>query len=252
MVLLLVSLLLSAFPQATAAPDSAKIWEGREAQFEEFLRTATVLKIEAIPIGVTKPQRAYVEPGGLCESFAWKVLPPGIHKGFWDSYKSEVAAYELDKVLGLGMVPVTVERRIKSDTGAAVLWLKGVRSWEEALRAPKAASWNRNVVRMKMWDNLVGNSDRNKGNILVDHAGNFFFIDHSRAFTTEKKLYQKLENIDMELWNRMLALDVDTVKAAIGKWVGKGEIKAVLQRRDKMKKEIDAILAARGDAAVLK
>lgn len=252
MVLLLCSLLLLAFPQATAAPESAKIWEGREAQFEEFLRTATVLKIEAIPIGVTKPQRAYVEPGGLCESFAWKVLPPGIHKGFWDSYKSEVAAYELDKALGLGMVPVTVERRIKSDTGAAVLWLKGVRSWEEALRAPKSASWSRNVVRMKMWDNLVGNSDRNKGNILVDHAGNFFLIDHSRAFTTEKKLYQQLENIDMELWNRMLALEAETLKAAIGKWVGNGEIKAILQRRERMKKEIDAILAKRGDAAILK
>jgi hypothetical protein len=252
MVLLLVSLLLSAFPQATAAPDSAKIWEGREAQFEEFLRTAPVLKVVDVPIGVTKPRRAYVEPGGLCESFAWKTLPPGFHKGFWDSYKSEVAAYELDKLLGLGMVPVTVERRIKSDTGAAVLWLSGVRTWQEALRAPKTSKWTRNVVRMKMWDNLVGNSDRNKGNLLVDYAGNLFLIDHSRAFTTEKKLYQEIETVDIELWDRMLALDAETLKAAIGKWVGNGGIKAILQRREKMKKEIDAILARRGDAAIVK
>lgn len=251
-VLLLVSLLLGAVPQAADTPVSAKIWEGREAEFEQFLRTAPVVKIEDVPIGVTKPRRAYVEPGGLCESFAWKVLPPGIHKGFWDSYKSEIAAYELDKTLGLGMVPVTVERRIKGDIGAAVLWLKGVRSWEEALRAPKAPSWNRNIVRMKMWDNLVGNSDRNKGNLLVDHVGNLFLIDHSRAFSVDKKLHQKLENIDMELWNRMLALDFDTVKAAIGKWVGNQEIRAVLQRRDRMKKEIDGILAKRGEAAILK
>jgi hypothetical protein len=252
MVLLLISLLLLAVPQAVEAPPSAKIWEGREAEFEQFLRTAPVVKVEEVPIGVTKPRRAYVEGGGLCESFAWKVLPPGIHKGFWDSYKSEIAAYELDKLLRLGMVPVTVERRIKGDTGAAILWVKNVRSWEEALRSPKAPSWNRNVVRMKMWDNLVGNSDRNKGNLLVDYGGNFFLIDHSRAFTGEKKLYQKLENIDMGLWNRMLALDFETVKAAIGPWVGNGEIKAMLQRRDKMKKEIDAILAKRGEAAILK
>ena len=251
MVLLLISLLL-AVPQAAEAPASSKTWEGREAEFEQFLRTAPIVKVEEVPIGVTKPRRAYVEPGGLCESFAWKVLPPGIHKGFWDSYKSEIAAYELDKVLGLGMVPVTVERRIKGDIGAAVLWVKNVRSWEEALRAPKAPSWNRNVVRMKMWDNLVGNNDRNKGNLLVDYTGNLFLIDHSRAFTGEKKLSQKLENIDMELWNRMLALDFDTVKAAIGKWVGNHEIRALLQRRDKMKKEIDRILVTRGEAAILK
>jgi hypothetical protein len=127
-----------------------------------------------------------------------------------------------------------------------------VRTWEEALRSPKAPSWNRNVVRMKLWDNLVGNSDRNKGNLFVDFTGNLFLIDHSRAFTRDKKLLQKLENIDMELWQRMLALDLETLKATIGTWVGNGELKAILQRRDRMKKEIDAILATRGDAAILK
>lgn len=254
MVLLLCSLLLVAFPQDTAAPaaESAKIWEGREAEFEAYLRTAVVTKIEAVPIGVTAPRRAFLEPGGLCESFAWKVLPPGIHKGFWDSYKSEIAAYELDKVVGLGMVPPTVEREVKSDRGAAVLWLKGVRSWEEALRSPKTSKWTRNVVRMKMWDNLVGNPDRNKGNLLVDYTGDLFLIDHSRAFTSEKKLYQQLENIDMELWKKMLTLDLPTLKERIGKWVGNGEMKAILARRDKMQKEIDAILAKRGDAAIVK
>jgi hypothetical protein len=251
MILLLVSLLV-ALPQAADAPQSSKVWEGREAEFEACLRTAPIAKLEDVPIGVTKPKRAYVGPGEPCDSFAWKPLPPGIHKGFWDSYKSEIAAYELDKMLGLGMVPPTVERRIDGNRGAAVLWIHNVRSWEEALRAPKAPSWNRNVVRMKLWDNLVGNSDRNKGNLFVDYTGNLFLIDHSRAFTREKKLYQQLENIDMELWQRMLALDLDTLKTAIGTWVGTGELKAMLQRRDRMKKEIDAILAKRGEAAIVK
>jgi hypothetical protein len=255
MVLLLCSLLLLAIPQEPAAPaaaESAKIWEGRETEFEAFLRTAEVIKIDKVPIGVTAPRRAFVEPGGLCESFAWKVLPPGIHKGFWDSYKSEIAAYELDKALQLGMVPPTVERELKNERGAAVLWLKGVRSWEEALRSPKTSKWTRNVVRMKMWDNLVGNPDRNKGNLLVDYTGDLFLIDHSRAFTSEKKLYQQLENIDMELWAKMLTLDLPTLQARIGKWVGNGELKAMLARRDKMKKEIETILAKRGDVAIVK
>jgi hypothetical protein len=250
--LLLVALLLLGIAQEATAPVSSNTWAGREAEFEAFLKSAPVVKFEDVPIGVTKPKRGYFEPGGLCESFAWKTLPPGIHKGYWDSYKSEIAAYELDKHMRLGMVPVTVERRIKGDRGAAVVWVKNVRSWEEALRAPKAASWNRNVVRMKLWDNLVGNSDRNKGNILVDYVGNFYFIDHSRAFTSEKKLYQQIENIDMELWERMLALDFDTLKAVIGEWVGNGEIRALLSRRDRMKKEIDTILAKRGEAAMVR
>jgi Phosphatidylinositol 3- and 4-kinase len=253
MLFLLCSLLLLVLPQETApAAVSANIWEGREPEFEQFLKTARVVKIEDVPIGVTKPRRAYVEPGGLCESFAWKTLYPGVHKGHWDSYKSEIAAYELDKHIGLGMVPVTVQRKVKSDEGAAIIWLKGVRSWEEALRSPKTSKWTRNVVRMKMWDNLVGNPDRNKGNLLVDYAGNLFLIDHSRAFTSDRKLFHDLEKIDMELWNKMLALDFPTLKEWIGEWVGNGELRAILQRRDKMQKEIAAVLAKEGDLAIVK
>ena len=237
----------------TSAAVSAKVWTGREAEFENCLRTAKVLKVEAVPIGVTKPMRAFTEPGSICESFAWKALRPGIHKGFWDSYKSEIAAYELDKMVGLGMIPPIVEREVENERGAAVLWLNGVHSWEEALRRPKASSWTRNVVRMKMWDNLVGNTDRNKGNILADETGELFLIDHSRAFISDKKLPAALEAyVDRELWEKMQALTFESLKERIGKWVGNGEIRAMLARRDRMKKDIDAIVAARGDHAYVR
>ena len=252
MLAVITALLLLWIPQADVAT-SANVWKGREAEFEQCLRTAKVLKVEAIPIGVTKPTRAYTEPGSMCESFAWKPLRPGIHKGFWDSYKSEIAAYELDKMMGLGMVPPIVERDVQHERGAAVLWLKGVHSWEEALRKPKAPTWTRNVVRMKMWDNLVGNADRNKGNILVDQAGDLYLIDHSRAFIADKKLPSKLESyVDRELWEKMQALTYEALKERIGQWVGNGEIRAMLSRRDKMAKEVEAMVAKRGDHAWVK
>jgi hypothetical protein len=34
-----------------------------------------------------------------------KSIKPGRHKGFWESDKSEIAVYELDKLLDLKMVP---------------------------------------------------------------------------------------------------------------------------------------------------
>jgi hypothetical protein len=30
-----------------------------------------------------------------------KDLPPGIRSGFWESYESEIATYEVDRLLGL-------------------------------------------------------------------------------------------------------------------------------------------------------
>ena len=57
---------------------------------------------------------------------AWRTLPPGIYRGFRESYKSEIAAYELDKLLKMDMVPPTVERQIDGSNGAAQQWVEHV------------------------------------------------------------------------------------------------------------------------------
>lgn len=244
----LVALLLLAIPQAADKAVCANIWQGRNAEIEEFLRTAKVHKLADIPIGVTRPRRAYLAPGGPAASFAWKALRPSTQNGYFESYKSEVAAYEMDKLLGLNMVPVVVERVVDGDTGAAVLWLEGVRSWETVLPLPKPASWNQELARMKMFDDLIGNSDRNKGNLLVDSEWHLYLIDHSRAFVSDSKLPQELQTIDKRLWERMLALDEPSLKAGMGRSLDSRQIQAVLRRRDAMKKKIDALVAKQGTA----
>ncbi len=87
--------------------------------------------MEDIPVGVTKPRRAYLAPGGLTDRMAWKTIRPGIYSGYWESYKSEIAAYELDKLLGLEMIPPTVERRVQGDLGAAVMWVSPIKSFKD-------------------------------------------------------------------------------------------------------------------------
>lgn len=245
----LVPLLLSLLLQSPAQPAAcANVWQNRAGEFEEYLRTAKIERIADIPIGVTRPRRAYLASGGLASSFAWKPLKPGFQHGYFESYKSEIAAYELDKLLGLNMVPVVVERRIDSDLGAAVLWLDGVRSWEAVLPLPKPATWDRQIARMKLVDDLIGNSDRNKGNLLVDADWHIYLIDHSRAFATEVKLPQELQNIDRRLWERMLSLDEAGLKTSMGQWLDARQIQALLRRRDAMKKKIDALAAKHGDS----
>ena len=242
----------SPVPASSTAPvsNSSKIWEGRNAEFEEFLRTAEFRKVEDVPIGVTRPQRGFFDPGGLVASAAWKLLPPGRPHGYWESYKSEIAAYELDKLLGLGMVPPAVEKRVRGERGAAVLWVEGVQSWKAVENAPKPPKWNREAVRMKMFDNLIGNIDRNAGNLLVDGDWNLYLIDHSRAFVSDTKLKVEMVRIDKGVWDKMLALDEPTLTVALGKWLDRGAIRAMLKRRDEMKKVIDKLLKTGTEALV--
>ena len=243
----------AAAPQVQAVQGtSAKIWQGRNAEFEEFLRQAPFIKITDVPIGVTRPKRGYFPTGGLVESAAWKLLPPGRPNGYWESYRSEIAAYELDKALGMDMVPPAVEKRVEGERGAAVLWVKPVRPWKEVEHLPKPEKWNRQAVRMKMFDNLIHNPDRNAGNLIVDDDWNLYLIDHSRAFITERKLPFTMVRVDAELWDKMLALDEPGLVSAVGTWIDRGSIRAMLRRRDAMKVTIDDIVKRVGPQAYVK
>ena len=246
MLLSWLAVALSLLLQAPAPKACANVWQGHASEIEAFLKTAKIEKVAELPIGVTRPRRAYVVPGGIAASFAWKPLKPGVQSGYFESYKSEVAAYELDKLLGLNMVPVVVEREVQNESGAAVLWLEGVRSWETVLSLPKPASWNRELARMKMFDNLISNGDRNKGNLLVDDDWHLYLIDHSRAFVADLKLPQELQTIDRALWEKMLSLDEVSLATTLGTWLDGRQRGALLRRRDAMKKKIDALVAKNG------
>ncbi len=242
--------------QAPAAA-SAKTWADHTKEIEAYLRSADVVSMEDVSVGVTHPRRAQLAPGGPVSEIAWKALKPGRYQGYWESYKSEIAAYELDKLLALGMVPPTVEKRIKGEVGAAVMWVTPTRSFfelggvpgQKGVKGPsprEIPSWTKQLARAKMFDNLIGNIDPNLGNWLVDPAWNIILVDHSRAFTTTKDLYHQLQYIDGPLWENIQALDEASLNAALGQWLDRGEISAILQRRAKMAPVVEKLLKTSG------
>jgi hypothetical protein len=244
-----------AAPQAGPEGASSKAWLGRAAEYEAFVKQAEVVRMEALPVGVTKPIRCYFAPGGLVESMVLKSIKPGRQTGYWESYKSEMAAYELDKLVDLQMIPPTVEKRVKGDLGAAVMWVDSVKSFKEMGGPPTpppahADSWNRQMAKAKMFDNLINNRDPNLGNWLVDPAWNLILIDHTRAFAPGKAMVHKMNRIEKGLWQRMLVLELASLKPALDPYLDGGQIKDILGRRDKMKTEIDKMIAARGEADV--
>ena len=237
---------------AIPAPEPGKcsLWTGHEAAIESFLVDAKILKMESVPIGVTKPQRARLENGA---SFAWKAIRPGYSKGFMESYKAEIAAYKMDRMLGMNMVPPIVERRIDNIAGAAVYWVENVRGWsvEKPPQGPEPG-WSIQLTRMKMFDLLIANIDRNQGNLIYDADWHLFLIDHSRAFINKKDLKNlaPLGRVDRVLWEKMAALTLEDLDRGLDKWVGDNEKKAILIRRDLMAKSIQELVAKRGEKSV--
>jgi hypothetical protein len=239
---------------AIPVPEPGKcsiIWNGHEAEIEQLLATGKVGKLEAVPIGVTKPQRGTFENSPL--RFAWKPLTPGYSKGFMESYKAEIAAYKLDRMLDLNMVPPIVERNMGGKNGAAVLWIENTKGWsvEKPPQGPEP-QWSIQLTRMKMFDLLIANIDRNQGNLIYDSDWHLFLIDHSRAFTGKKDLkgLTPLGRVHRPLWEKMAALTLEDLDKGLDKWVGNNEKKAILQRRDLMAKTIATMVAKSGEKFV--
>jgi hypothetical protein len=231
---------------------SAKTWVGHGAEIERHLQSAEIVRMEAIGTGVTKPQRAHLAPATPFESLVWKPLAPGMRGGYQESYKSEIAAYELDKLLMMNMVPPAVERRINGDAGAAIMWLDGTKSVKETGgKVPTGPQFGRPLRVMQMFDNLIGNADRNAGNILVDGANNVILIDHSRAFIAGDKLPWKFERVDSELWAKFKTLTSQQLKTSLGQWLDDEAIRGMIERRDRMVREVDKLTAKKGAAAVV-
>jgi hypothetical protein len=226
--------------QPASLPDvGSKIWIGRHLEMEEYLRTADCDRIEVI-----KPSyaaRCTFKPGGPIYRMAWRA--PGPNRGFHESYKTEIAAYELDKLLKMDMVPPTVERRLQGNDGAAQLWVENVVDAKADVSPvePYRTVWQDQIVVMTMFDNLIGNRDRNRGNMLRDPALNLILIDHSRAFGTDPNLAQKMYRVDEKFWAKIESLTRNQLDAVLASLLDERQIAAILERRDRMKAEIKSL-----------
>ena len=126
----------------------AKIWVDRYQEIEEYLRTGECVSIEVL--GPDRLRRCTLRPGGLAARMAWISVAPGIYRGFWESYKANIAAYEIDRLLKMDMVPPTVERQLQGNKGAATLWVENIVDLAKAASPDEAnrAGWEKQLVQM--------------------------------------------------------------------------------------------------------
>jgi len=159
----------------------------------------------------------------------------------------------MDRLLGMNMVPPIVERVINGRNGAAIMWVENTRPWsiEKPPQGPEPG-WSKQLTRMKMFDLLIANIDRNQGNLIYDADWHLILIDHSRGFIGKKNLkgIAPIGRVDRQLWEKMQALTLESLETGLGKLVSTNDKKAILIRRDLMAKQIAELVAKRGENSV--
>lgn len=238
------------------------------AEKAHFLATARIVSSTDLPKGVTKPRRVTLSDGTLTHDAVFSTIDERIpimrfkngktELDFVDSYKYSIAAYRVAVLLGLDeMVPVTVEREWRNERGALSWWIDA--KWDEEERRkqklppPDPIEWQRQTSRMRVFEQLLADTDRNLGNMLIGEDWKIWMIDFTRAFrrTRELPAPQTLTRCDRQLLDRLRSLTREGLLDAARPYIGGSEIDALLARRDLIVARFEELVARRGDAAVL-
>jgi hypothetical protein len=249
-----------------ASDGNALVFQDDE-QVLEFLRTAKVFSMREVGQGINNPRKVVLEKDGLRLHAIFRDVDEEKNMAnfaggrreifFRDSYIFEVAAYRLSKLLGLDNVPPAVKRRINGEDGSLQLWIE--KAFRETDRQKKkikpedVIQWNRQVQNMHVFDNLIYNTDRNMGNILIDPHWKLWMIDHSRAFRRNTELLDanRIVVCERALFEKLLQLNEATLKETLRDYLRSYEIEAILKRRDKLVAHIRSVIAERGEEKVL-
>ncbi len=257
--------LMSAAAVQTSDPNSADLCN-EDAEF--FLSTAEVVNREKVDIGISRPERFTLSDGVMRRDALWKSIEEYSPQqkmangqkelSFRDSWRSEVAAYRLSLLLGLDLVPATIERRIDGQKGSLQLWLERsiteVERKQQGLHAPDVEEWNRQIATVRLFHQLIHDTDFNNiNNLLVTDDFRVWVIDSSRSFNLERELRNEhaLRRFSTSLLDRLRELDEATLLAELKAWLSKAQIQALLERRDRILELAERRVEELGEAAVL-
>jgi hypothetical protein len=252
-------------PLALTRADDAGL---TKEQIKVFLQTAQVINKKPSSKGVTHPWRLTLSDGTITHDASFQ--PVDEHKSemklesgkvefsFVDSYKYNIAAYQLSELIGLDyMLPVYVERKWEGKTGSLSWWLPV--KMDEADRAakkipaPDPDKWNKQMYRIRVFDELVYDTDPNLTNVLIGEDWTVWRVDFSRAFRTSKDLRdpKDLVKCDRQLFEKLKALTADEVAEKTKRYLTKAEVNGVMVRRDKIVATFQTLIAQKGEKDVL-
>ncbi len=257
-----------------AASAGSHVWldvEGKPLPFQsdaetlEFLRSAKVVEDKGIPQGITGPRKLLLEKDGVRAHAVWRrvdeekriaEMAMGMQLFFRDSYIFEPAAYELSEMLGMHVVPPAVLRKYNGESGSVQIWVEKAMTETDRsgkkIAIPDVGRWNRQMNRMNVFDQLIYNTDRNRGNIIITGDWQVWLIDHTRAFRRIDKLLDPkvVKQCERTMFEKMKALDEPTLQQRLGPYLRRPEIKTLLKRRDIIVKVLTQLAAEKGENQV--
>lgn len=240
-------------PLAAAGQDLA----GEAA--EKFLRTAAVVGVEKdAQSGRTLPWLVTLEKNGRSMRAVFKYVHRPRPHPLAHSYRYELAAYELSKILGLVIVPPTVERTVDGVRGALQVYAEDCISEHDLERSdrtpPDPGDLRERLDSIRLFEALSGDACGDKDDTLI-HTDTWRVcrVDFAEAFPLSPELSEDcaLERCPRSLYQRMRQMEPASTRRKLRSWLSRAEVEALCGRKSRILALLDEKIRARGEAAVL-
>ncbi|OGD16838.1 MAG: hypothetical protein A2Y69_03860 [Candidatus Aminicenantes bacterium RBG_13_59_9] len=263
----LAGVFMAIAPLCVSSQERSFLLSKEEARL--FLLEAKVIQSERIGKGLTNPWRLTLSADGLTHDASFQDVDVrtqeagfaggGRELNFADSFHFNIAAYELASLLGVDdMVPITVEREWEGKKGSLSWWVDDIKMDEEervkrAISPPDSHSWNNQMHRIRVFSQLIYDTDRNVQNILITGDWKLWIIDFTRAFRTIRELPEEEDLLKCErgLYDRLQKIGKDAVSRAVGGHLTRWEVEALMARRDLIVKRFQKLIRENGELKVL-
>jgi hypothetical protein len=260
----------NAAPASLTPPPMKPAPKLSDSEMETFLKTAKIISQKKINEGTTASFRVTLSDGKLTHDAQfqpidiYKPIFKGaegtVEKNFRDTYKFNIAAYRVGKMIGIDdMIPMSVEREVDGKLGSMTWWLDNV--WiseverrDRGIKPPASQFWVDQLNIVRVFDQLIYNTDRNQGNLLISPEWKVYLIDHTRAFRTTVAMQKKnaLPNrVDFKLLKALRQLTMAKLNEQLSGYLRPEEISAILGRRDIIVQHFDHEIKQNGEDAVL-
>jgi len=262
---LVLAIALLVISPLTAASDQLSL---SKEEIKHFLATAKIIHASTAHKGVTSTWRLTLSDGTLTHDASFQsvneykanmaFISGRTELNFVDSYKYNIAAYSLAEMLGIdGLLPVYVERKWHGDKGSLSWWLPVKMDEEQrkkqGLHPPDSETWNRQMYKIRLFDQLVYDSDPNSTNVLIGENWQLWRVDFTRAFRLyrDPPSVKDLDRCDRALFEKLKALETKEVIERTRGYLNNDEVKAVMMRRDKIVQSIQRLITEKGEKQVL-
>jgi hypothetical protein len=184
------------------------------------------------------------------------------------NYRFNIAAYELDKTLGLGLVPPSVVRIVDGHPASLTWWIDDVAMSEQDRRRrkvepPDLEKWNGQIQAVRVFDELISNAYRDASpplylnsvwdNLLITRDWTVWIIDHTGAFRVRRRLEypETLVRCERAVLRKLRQLTRERLRQVVGAYLSSEQLDALELRRQLLVRHFDEQISTKGEAVVL-